>query len=512
MPPTEPAERADVRAAPLDSAVLASVFALAPVGVTITRDGVTEHCNPAYLGMFGYVGHEDEIYGKSLLVMVAPDHRPSIVARIDARRAGATDDASFDSVGLRRDGTTFPFHVSVRRLVLDGAPATLAFFFDLTERRAIEEDLRRTSDQLSALVEACPIPTMMLDRDGRVQVWNPAAVASFGWTRGEALGAINPLVQFEHRDEFARNVAVAMSSGLRGQAARRRRKDGTEVDIEIFAAPVRDAAGGAVGTMAITVDVTERKRTEEALRRSEEQLRHAQKLEAVGRLAGGVAHDFNNLLTVMASLAEAIAREAATAGHATDSLAELRRTVERGAGLTRQLLAFSRRQVLELQEVDLGAIVRGMEPMLHALAGSDVVVVLETARDLGATLVDPGQIEHVIANLAVNARDAMPNGGTLSIRTGNADVGEELAGDRFPVPAGSYVAIVVTDAGVGMDDTVLARLFEPFFTTKEPGKGTGLGLSTAFGIVKQCGGHLHVTTRLGHGSTFGVFLPRLPRP
>lgn len=508
MPPTGPDHSADLRAIPIESAIVESAFALAPIGVTITRDGITEHCNPAYLRMFGYEGHEDEIYGKSLLMMLAPESRPAVVALIEARRAGANQDASFDTVGLRRDGTTFPFHVVVRRLMLGGRPATLAFFFDLTERRAIEEDLRRTRDQLSALVEACPVPTMLLDPEGRVQVWNRAAVEAFGWSQEEAIGRVNPLVRSEHRDEYARNVAAALASGLRGVTARRRRKDGAEVDLEIFAAPVHDAAGQAIGMMAITVDVTERLRTEEALRRSEEQLRHAQKMEAVGRLAGGVAHDFNNLLTVISGLAEAMARGAGTGRDTADTLAELRRTVDRAAALTRQLLAFSRRQVLEPQDLDLGAVVRAMQPMLRTLVGPEIALVLETAPDLGVTRADPGQLEQVIANLAVNAHDAMPTGGTLSIRAINADVGDELAGERFPVPRGSYVAVIVTDVGVGMGPEVLARLFEPFFTTKERGKGTGLGLSTVFGIVKQSGGHVRVTSSPGRGSTFEVYLPR----
>ena len=533
MPPDPPAVHSVATAATLHDMhgvdTLIAAFALAPIGVTVTRDGITEHCNPAYLEMFGYAGHEHEIYGKPVTVMIAPEHRPAVLAQIESRRSGATVVASYDTWGLRRDGSVFPFHVAVRRILFGERPATLAFFMDLTERRRMEEDLRRARDELGALVEASPVPTMMLDTRGRVQIWNPAATDAFGWTREEALGRINPLIGSEHREEYARNVASALAGGLHGTPAQRRRKDGSPVDLEIYAAPTRDRDGVATGVMAITLDVTARKRTEEALRRSEEQLRHAQKMEAVGQLAGGVSHDFNNMLTVISALADLLEShvtkrepdpvrgapgatvddgEAPWSG--AECIAELRRAIGRATALTRQLLAFSRRQVLTPRTVDLGAIVRDMGPMLRTLGGPDLRLVFEVAEDLAPTRADAGQMEQVIANLALNARDAMPGGGTITIRTRNAVLREGLSGDYFPVPPGDYVAVAVVDDGVGIESTLLGKIFEPFFTTKERGKGTGLGLSTVFGIVQQSGGHLRVTSAPGRGSTFEVFLPQAP--
>jgi len=493
----------------LDGETLRAAFALAPIGVTITRDGLTEYCNPAYLQMFGYEGHEEEIYGKSLLVMVAPEARDAILDRIKRRQQGASTETSYDSVGLRRDGSTFPFHVSVRRVELADGPATLAYFFDVSERRRAEEELRQTNEKLNALVQCCPVPIALLDRNGLVQVWNPAAERTYGWSASESLGRINPMVGEADREEFFRNIRTAMESGIEGAEARRRRKDGSPIDIAIWAAPVRDASGDPAGVIALTLDITERRRTEEALRRSQEQLRHAQKMEAVGRLAGGVAHDFNNLLTAISGFAELLRSQVRGESAATESVSEIQRAVERAAALTRQLLTFSRQQALNPTVLDLNEIVGNMDRMLSRLVSPAVRVESHLAPDLGRVRADTSQLEQVISNLVVNANDAMGDGGRLTLATSNVDLPHPMVGPRSVVPSGRYVVLEVTDTGTGMDETVVSRLFDPFFTTKERGKGTGLGLSTVYGIVTQSGGHVHVESRVGAGSTFLVYLPRV---
>jgi two-component system cell cycle sensor histidine kinase/response regulator CckA len=491
----------------VDSATIQAAFALAPIGVTITRDGVTEYCNPTYLRMFGYEGHESEIYGKSLLAMVAPEAREVILQRIQSRSHGDPTDTSYDSVGLRRDGTTFPFHVAAHRVSLADGPATLAYFVDITDRQRAEEELRHSNELLGALIRCCPVPITLMDPQGRVLLWNLAAERTFGWNESDVLGRPMPIVAPADDSEFHANLSRAMAGGIEGVEARRQRKDGTPVDIAIWAAPVRDVRGQSVGVIALTVDITERKHTAEALHRSQEQLRHAQKMEAVGRLAGGVAHDFNNVLTAISGFAELLRLQVRGQETAEASVSEIQRSVERAAALTRQLLAFSRQQAVRPTALDLNEIVGNMDRMLSRLLSPGVRLESRLSPELGRVRGDTSQIEQVITNLVVNANDAMPTGGNLALSTNNVVLSEPLLGSRFVIPPGSYVVLEVTDTGTGMDEAVISRLFDPFFTTKDRGKGTGLGLSTVYGIVTQSGGHVHVESQIGKGSTFRVYFP-----
>jgi two-component system cell cycle sensor histidine kinase/response regulator CckA len=271
---------------------------------------------------------------------------------------------------------------------------------------------------------------------------------------------------------------------------------------DTYVEPLRDSTGGLIGALGLSLDVTEKKATEDALARAEETLRQAQKMEAIGRLAGGVAHDFNNLLSIIVCHADLLlARGNASAGAGVQ---EIRSAASRAGELTRQLLAFSRRQVLKPSIVDPSAIVSSVTAMLSRIIGSHIHVVVFAEQSLGLVKVDATQLEQVVMNLIVNARDAMPDGGTLTVATKNVNVTARDA----TVPAGSYVVISVTDTGIGMDDETRARMFEPFFTTKPVGEGTGLGLSTVLGIVEQSGGHVTVESAPGRGTTFGIYLPR----
>jgi PAS domain S-box-containing protein len=261
--------------------------------------------------------------------------------------------------------------------------------------------------------------------------------------------------------------------------------------------------GNQLGTLL------QRKRAEAELRRIEEQLRQAQKMEAIGQLAGGIAHDFNNLLSIVLMTSSALLDDLAPGDPRREELEEIRGASERAAELTRRLLTFSRKNVIEPVSIDLGTTVAGVEKILQRVLGADIELITNTASDLGSVLADTGQIEQVLLNLAVNARDAMPNGGTLTIETANVDLDQEFAGSHAGVEPGSYVALIVSDTGCGMDDEIKRRIFEPFFTTKEVGRGTGLGLATVYGIVKQAGRSVWVYSEPGHGSAFKISLPRL---
>jgi signal transduction histidine kinase len=253
-------------------------------------------------------------------------------------------------------------------------------------------------------------------------------------------------------------------------------------------------------------------RLQEALRQSEGQLRQAQKMEAVGRLAGGVAHDFNNALSVILAYGEMLLAAVPADDPNREDIEEIRRAGERAADLTRQLLMFSRQNLVEPKVIDANEVLAKMEKMLSRVLGEDVEVSMDKAPLLWRTLVDPSSFDHLVMNLVVNARDAMPRGGKLAIRTRNAKLTEALMGTQFRIPEGEYVCVTVADTGTGMDSATLARIFEPFFTTKERGKGTGLGLSTVFGIIQHSGGAIDVRSRPGEGTTFDIYLPRIDAP
>jgi PAS domain S-box-containing protein len=363
--------------------------------------------------------------------------------------------------------------------------------------------LFENSRRLTTAIEQAEDMVVVTDAQGAIEYVNPAFERVTGYCRAEVLGK-NPrlLKSGVQDDEFYRALWATVRGGKtwRGRLVNKR-KDGSLYTQDSTMSRVLDADGEVASYVAVARDVT-------AALVLEAQFLQAQKMEAVGRLAGGVAHDFNNVLSVVLSYADMLIGDLKPDDPVRIDVEEIRRAGLRAAALTRQLLAFSRRQVLELKVLDLSDLLVGMEKMIARLLGADVAVTMLASHGLWKVKADRGQVEQIIMNLAVNARDAMPRGGKLTIETANVALDEDYASTHQDVLAGPYVQIAMSDTGTGMDQETLARIFEPFFTTKEAGKGTGLGLATVFGIVRQSGGHIWVYSEPGRGTTFKVYLPR----
>ncbi len=409
-------------------------------------------------------------------------------------------------------------HAGAHDFVLKDRPARLLHAIDRetreakvrAARRRAEEELRASEARYRELFENSPLPTWVNDLGSLAFLAvNEAAVRAYGYSREEF--AAMTLADIRPADAGPEGAGVeGRSNGDSRVIGRHVKKDGSTMYVELKTDDVDFQ--GRPARLVVANDVTARLQTEEALHRSEEQLRQAQKLEAIGSLAGGVAHDFNNMLSVILSYTSLLLGELNPSDPMRGDIEEVKRAGERASELTRQLLAFSRQQVLQPRIVDLNRVVRGMEKMLQRLLGEDIELSLLTTHRLGKVLADPGQIEQVLMNLALNARDAMPRGGKLTIETANVELEEAYASAHVGVAPGPYVVVAVTDSGIGMDRETQRRIFEPFFTTKAQGKGTGLGLSTAFGIVKQSGGHIWVYSEVGQGTTFKLYLPRTDGP
>jgi len=369
---------------------------------------------------------------------------------------------------------------------------------DITERKRAEAEHVRLVTAIEQSAEA----VLMTNTEGEIQYVNPAFTRITGYSRDEVLGQNPRILKSGKQDPafYQQLWATILKGEIWHGELINRRKDGSLYSEQMSIAPVRSAGGEVTYFIATKQDVTEHKKLEQ-------QLIQAQKMEAVGRLAGGVAHDFNNLLTIINGYAQLLIEPISPQDPRRGHLKEILTAGERAASLTRQLLAFSRRQVLEPRVLNLNSVLADVAKMLRRLIGEDVELVATLKPDLGRVKVDPGQIEQVIMNLAVNARDAMPQGGKLFVETSNVEIDANYARSHSPMMPGKYVMVAVSDTGCGMDLETQAHLFEPFFTTKEKGHGTGLGLATVYGIVKQSGGFIWVYSVPGRGSTFKIYLP-----
>jgi PAS domain S-box-containing protein len=350
----------------------------------------------------------------------------------------------------------------------------------------------------------------ILDLEGNFVYVSPSYKKILGYPPEELLNKnAFALIHAEDRDHVEKGFRLALVTKEDHNADFRcEHRNGTWLFLDAAGSWVFDAKGNPWRAVIVSRDITERKKSEEALRDSQEQLRLSQKLEAIGQLAGGVAHDFNNMLTVISGYSELLLRQCPENSSMAEKIEEIRKAAKRSADLTRQLLAFSRKQVLQPEVIDLNSLIENMRKMLVRLIGEDIEIITALRPGIGKINADPGQIEQVVMNLVVNARDAMSDGGRIVIETTDVDLDEAYASARVGVKAGPYVMLAISDTGCGIDAETQKHIFEPYFTTKELGKGTGLGLSTVYGIVKQSEGNIWIQSEVGKGTTFNIYLPR----
>ena len=484
--------------------------------VAVNQQGVILQINSQTEKLFDYT--RDELIGQKIEMLVPQrqrgahhDHREQFHARPKIRRMGS----GLDLYGRRRDGSELSVEISLSPLGTGDAMVVLTVIRDISDRKHIEEQLRRAHDELerrrsrevrdsqnrmSLIVDSSQDAIIGKTLDGVITHWNKGAEQMYGYTPQEIIGrSITTLCPKDRVDEIP-GILERIRHGERVEyfESVRVTKDGRRLDVSISVSPILDHEGRVAGASAIARNITAQKKIEG-------QLRQSQKMEAVGRLAGGVAHDFNNLLGIVSACSELLrSRVDADSGEYVDNIRE---AAKRGASLTRQLLAFSRRQPVQPQLLNLNERLRDVSKLLHPLMGDDVEIVLLPRSEAAVVEADPGQLDQIVVNLAVNARDAMPRGGKLVLETGVFDFDQSFANDHPGLAAGRYVMLAVSDNGVGMIEATRARIFEPFFTTKEMGKGTGLGLATVYGIVKQSGGHIWAYSEPDRGTTFKIYLP-----
>jgi PAS domain S-box-containing protein len=481
----------------------------------VNQQGVIIQVNSQTEALFGYT--RDELIGQKVEMLV-PDrqrpqhhqHREHFHQQPKIRRMGS----GLDLCGRRRDGSEFPVEISLSPVATNDGTMVLSVIRDISDRKRIEEELRRANEELdrrksrelrdsqnrlSLIVDSSQDAIIGKNLDGIVTHWNKGAEHIYGYTAQEMIGKpISVLCPQDRADE----IPAILQKIRNGQQVEyfesiRITKDKRNLHVSISVSPILDVDGKVVGASTIARNITAQKKIED-------QLRQSQKMEAVGRLAGGVAHDFNNLLGIVTACTELLRSRVDSEN--LEYIDNIREAAKRGASLTRQLLAFSRRQPLQTQLLDLNERVREVSRLLRPLMGDDVEIALLPRSATAVVEADPGQLDQIVINLAANARDAMPRGGKLTIETSVFDFDESLAHEHSMI-AGRYVMLAVSDNGTGMDEATRSRIFEPFFTTKEMGKGSGLGLATVYGIVKQSGGHVSVYSEPGHGTTLKIYLP-----
>ncbi|MCL4297881.1 MAG: PAS domain S-box protein [Anaerolineae bacterium] len=477
-----------------------------PDAIVVTdSDGNITYISPATLHFYDYET-ENEVLGRNILEWVHVTYHQQALDHLEIVLAGGSI-AHKEYLLLKKDGATFFGEVSASCLKnsQDEVMSIILVMRDISERKQAEEQLLFQANLLQNVSDAI----VATDLNFVITGWNLAAEALYGRPVREVIGQpVHEILQTEipHVQPEQMRQRLFERGIWKGEVIQKH-KDGTALNILASVSLIKDSTGKPMGAVGALRDITERKQAEQAQAKLEEQLRQAQKMESIGRLAGGVAHDFNNLLTVIQGYCGLMQAQIPGESPLLEDLKQIQRAAERATALTRHLLAFSRKQILAPTPLDLNSLVTNLHKMLERLIGEDITLSTVLQPDLWTITADPGQIEQVIMNLAVNARDAMPTGGRLTIETSNVQLDENYLRTQLEAPSGPCVMLTVTDTGYGMDESTRAQIFEPFFTTKELGKGTGLGLATAYGIIKQSGGDITVYSEPGQGAAFRIYLP-----
>src|ERR1022692_1926798 len=486
--------------------------------VAVDRDGTIVQVNSQAQELFGY--DREELIGQKVEVLVPESyrrrhhhHRENFVETPKTRRMGA----DLDLYGRRRNGSEFPVEISLSPVSTEHGTFVLSAIRDISDRKRIAEELRRANEELhrrtaeqlgesrtrlALIIDSSEDAILSKGLDGTITSWNKGAERIYGYAPEEVVGKHISLLTPSDRPNEIREILQKIVSGesIDHYESVRVTKSGERLDVSISVSPLRNAIGEIVGASAIARDIT-------AQKRGEAQLRQSQKMEAIGRLAGGVAHDFNNILGIINACTEFLRDRIDPAAEPSVYVENIRKALERGTALTKQMLAFSRTTAVQPRLLDLNERLTEISKLLRPLLGDDVEILIVPKTTSAVVEADPGQLDQIVVNLAVNARDAMPRGGKFILETGTVRFDEDFAEQHQAMAAGKYVLLAVSDNGRGMAEATVSRIFEPFFTTKEMGKGTGLGLATVYGIVKQSAGHILVYSELGQGTTFKIYLP-----
>lgn len=473
--------------------------------ITIDSVGHLQSMNIAASRTFGYT--PEEAIGKNVsMLMPEPYHseHDGYLAHYLTTGEKRIIGIGREVMGRRKDGTTFPMDLAVSEFTLADKRFFVGIVRDITERKRAEADLRESEERFRATFEQAAVGIALVSLEGTWLRVNQRFCNIVGYTREEIRDrTFQDITHPEDLETDLNYVQRLLANTLDTYTIEKRyiQKSGGIAWVNLTASLVREPSGEPNYFITVIEDISERKRIEE-------QLQHAQRLESIGQLAGGIAHDFNNLLTAITGFTELAMGVVTDNAEATAYLSNVTHAAERAAGLTRQLLAFARKQMIEPKILDINVLLLQLDKILRRLIGENIDLVLMPQMPLWEVRVDPSQIEQVIINLAVNARDAMPGGGSLTIETHKAVLDTEYSRQYAEVLPGEYVMVAISDTGTGMTEEVKRHVFEPFFTTKEPGRGTGLGLATCYGIVKQSGGHMWFYSEPNKGSTFKIYLPR----
>ena len=464
-----------------------------------TLEGTITSWNAGAERIYGYLAAE--VIGKPVSMLVPINRTDEIPNILECLKRNEIVD-HFETVRVRKDGKELQVELTVSpiRDAMERIVGASTIGRDISERKQRERELYR----LAALVESSNDAIIGKSVDGIITDWNVGAQRIYGYSASEIVGkSISTIFPPDHYAEITEMMEkIRLGERVAKADTIRLRQDGKKIHVALTLSPIKDSDGRVIGVSAVARDITES-------RLLEEMLRQAQKMDAVGHLAGGIAHDFNNLLGVILGYSGILLEAVSLNDPWRKAIEEIQKAGDRAALLTRQLLAFSRKQVLQPKVLDLNGVVVGMENLLNRLIGENIELRVVLNPAIGRIKADFGQLEQIIMNLAVNSRDAMPAGGMLTIETSNVELDERYAAQHASTQSGPHVMLAVTDNGCGMDESTKSHIFEPFFTTKGIGKGTGLGLATVYGIVKQSGGSVWVYTEPGVGTTFKIYLPRV---